>query len=157
MQRSVHETVRRSLFAVILLFTISSCKTVLELTPVDYSVLLETVLKPDGNGLVADRGYGVQFNIKPVHFLETGDSTTVHSEYRFIRDSSGFYYLTSVGYRNVYIFKPDDAKLKLHKQVLITEAGLSRPAFNQRNPVIQLIDGESMTYVLNKDGLVGAQ
>jgi len=157
MQRSVHEIAKRSLFALILLFTISSCKTALELTPVDYSMMLETVLKPDENGLVTDRGYGVQFNVKPVHFMESGDSTKVEAEYRFIRDSSGFYYLTSTGYRNVYIFKPADAKLKLHKQVLITEAGLSKPAFNQRNPIIQLIDGESMTYVLNKDGLVGAQ
>jgi|SRR5690606_10526511 len=157
MQRSVNDKVRLGLFAVILIFAGSSCKSVLEITPVDYSVMLETVLKPDENGFVVDRGYGVQFNVKPVHFLETGDSTQVHPEFRFIRDSSGFYYLTSAGYRNVYILKPDDAKLKLHKQVLITEAGLSRPAFNQRNPVIQLIDGESMTYVLNKDGLVGAQ
>jgi len=157
MQRSVTKTARTGLFAFLLLFSISSCKTAMELTPVDYSMLLETVLKPDENGFVADRGYGVQFNVKPVHFMETGDSTRVQTDFRFIRDSSGFYYLTSAGYRNVYIFKPGDAKLKLHKQVLITEAGLSRPAFNQRNPVIQLIDGDSMTYVLNKDGLVGAQ
>lgn len=146
-----------SVCLIMLALSVSACKSPFELTPVDYSMLLETVLTPDESGNVSDRGYGVAFNVKPVQFLETGDSLNIAEEYRFIRDRDGFFYMTAAGYKNVYIFKPDMTKFVLHKQVLVTEAGLQRPAFNQRNPVIQLIDGDSDVYILDKDGLSGAK
>ncbi len=140
-----------------MLVAATACKTPMELAPVDYSMLLETVLTPDESGRVIDRGYGVSFSVRPVQFMEAGDSLNVAAEYRFIRDKDGFYYLTAAGYRNVYIFKPNAAKLTLHKQVPVSPAGLRQPAFNQRNPVIQLIDGESLLHILTKDGISGAQ
>jgi len=120
-------------------------------------MLLETVLKPESNGLVSDRGYGMKFNVRPLQFIETGDSTQVNTEFRIIRDITGYYFITSAGFKNVYIMKPTANALKLHKQVLVAQGGLERPAFNQRNPMIQLIDGESRSFMLNKDGLVGGQ
>lgn len=149
-------TLRLSVVA-LLLIAATACKTPMELAPVDYSMLLETVLTPDASGFVSDRGYGVNFSVRPVQFMEAGDSLNVPTEYRFIRDKDGFYYLTAAGYKNVYIFKPDTGKLTLHKQVPVSPTGLMQPAFNQRNPVIQLIDGESLVHVLTKDGISGAQ
>jgi hypothetical protein len=118
-------------------------------------MLLETVLKPEQNGVVSDRGYGLKFNVRPIQFLETGDSTQVNAEYRLIRDVNGYYFVTSAGFKNVYIMKPTEGAMKLHKQVLVAADGLERPAFNQRSPLIQLVDGESRSYMLNKDGLAG--
>jgi hypothetical protein len=136
---------------------LSGCKSALELKSVDYSMLLETVVAPDSNGLIYDRGYGLKFNVRPIHFLETGDSTQVNAEYRIIRDFNGYYFITSAGFKNVYIMKPTTNAMKLHKQVLVSQVALVRPAFNQRNPMIQLIDGESRSFMLNKDGLAGGQ
>jgi len=142
---------------IVSLILLSGCKSTFELKSVDYSMLLETVLKPESNGTVSDRGYGIKFNVRPLQFLETGDSTQVNTEYRIIRDMNGYYFITSAGFKNVYIMKPTANAMKLHKQILVTQGGLERPAFNQRNPMIQLIDGESRSFMLNKDDLVGGQ
>lgn len=139
------------------LILLSGCKSTFELKSVDYSMLLETVVAPDSNGIVSDRGYGLKFSVRPIQFLEMGDSTTVNSEFRIIRDVSGFYYITSAGFKNVYIMKPTESAMKLHKKVEVTPNGLTRPAFNQRNPMIQLIDGDALSFMLNKDGLAGGQ
>ncbi len=120
-------------------------------------MLLETVIQPDLYGMVSDRGYGMKFNVRPLQFLETGDSSQVNAEYRIIRDMHGYYFITSAGFKNVYIMKPSANALKLHKQVFVAQDGLKRPAFNQRNPMIQLIDGESQSFMMNKEGLVGGQ
>jgi hypothetical protein len=134
---------------------LGGCKSTFELKSVDYSMLLETVMTPEQNGTLSDRGYGLKFNIRPIQYLETGDSTQVNTEYRLIRDVNGYYYITSPGFKNVYIMKPTENALRLHRQVLVAAEGLERPAFNQRNPMIQLIDGGSRSFMLNNDGLVG--
>ena len=143
--------------SLLILFLLVGCKSTFELKAVDYSILLETVMAPDPSGTVSDRGYGLKFNVRPIQFLETGDSTVVNSEYRIIRDLNGYYFITSAGFKHVYIMKPTANAMKLHKQVMVTPNGLERPAFNQRNPMIQLIDGDSRSFMLNKDGLVGGQ
>jgi hypothetical protein len=53
--------------------------------------------------------------------------------------------------------RPTANAMKLYKQVMVSQGGLQRPAFNQRNPRIQLIDGDSRMYMLNKDGLLKDQ
>jgi hypothetical protein len=136
---------------------LGGCKSTFELKSVDYSMLLETIMTPEPNGMVSDRGYGIKFNVRPIQFLETGDSTQVSKEYRVIRDMNGYYFITSTGFKNVYVMKPTTNAMKLHKQILVAQGGLERPAFNQRNPMIQLIDGGTRTFMLNKDGLVGGQ
>lgn len=120
-------------------------------------MLLETVLIPETDGRVIDRGYGLKFSVRPIQYLEMGDSTRVNTEFRVIRDLNGYYFITSAGFKNVYIMKPSANAMKLHKQVMVSLEGLQRPAFNQRNPMIQLIDGDSRSYMLNKDGIVGGQ
>lgn len=149
---------RRSFGALfVALLMLSGCKSTFELKSVDYSMLLETAVAPDASGFVSDRGYGLKFNVRPIQFLETGDSTTVNPEFRIIRDTDGYYYMTSAGFKNVYIMKPTENAMKLHKKVEVAPNGLERPAFNQRNPMIQLIDGDDLSIMLNKDGLAGGQ
>ncbi len=150
---------RRHTWKYLMMFflVLGGCKSTFELKSVDYSMLLETVLAPEQNGMVSDRGYGLKFNVRPIQYLETGDSTQVNTEYRVIRDVNGYYYITSPGFKNVYIMKPTENAMKLHKQVLVATEGLERPAFNQRNPMIQLIYGGSRSIMLHQDGVVGGQ
>lgn len=136
---------------------LAGCKSTMEIKSVDYSMLLETVLRPETDGRVIDRGYGLRFSVKSIQFLETGDSSRVNAEFRVIRDLNGYYFITSAGFKHVYIMRPTANAMKLYKQVLISVAGLQRPAFNQRNPIIQLLDGDSQSYMLNKDGLLEDQ
>ncbi len=136
---------------------LGGCKSTFELKSVDYSMLLESVLIPDQSGSVSDRSYGLKFSVRPIQYLETGDSTQVNAEYRVIRDVSGYYYITSQGFKNVYIMKPSENAMKLHKKVPVSADGLIKPAFNQRNPMIQLIDGGSLSMMLSHEGLVGGQ
>ena len=135
----------------------SACKSPFELKNVDYSMLLETVAIPDPNGKINDDAYGVVFNVKPLQFLEKGDSSAVNSEYRLIRDISGYYFVTSKGYRHVYIFKPGVQSLVLHKKVNVSVNGLTNPAFNQRKPEIHLLEADTLAYKIHKDGIVGAK
>lgn len=136
---------------------LSACKSTLELKSVDYSTLIETVMVSDSNGIISDRSYGLRFSVKPIQYLETGDSSRVNSEFRVIRDLNGYYFITSAGFKHVYIMRPTANAMKLYKQVMVSQGGLQRPAFNQRNPIIQLIDGDSRMYMLNKDGLLKDQ
>jgi hypothetical protein len=73
---------------------------------------------------------------------------------RLIRDSEGYYYLTSKGFRHVYVFAPAEASLKLKTKVLITEKGMEAPAFNQRAPYVQLLNGKDKPRRLNRDGVL---
>lgn len=135
----------------------SACKSPFELQNVDYSMLLETVASPDPKGMINDDAYGVVFNVKPLQFLEKGDSSAVNAEYRLIRDINGYYFVTSKGYRHVYIFKPGAQTLVLHKKVNVSANGLSNPAFNQRKPEIHLLEADTLAFKLYKDGIVGAK
>jgi hypothetical protein len=58
-----------------------------------------------------------------------------------IRDNQGFYFLTSTNFKNVYVFKADEGKLVQENKIFISEFGLQTPAFNQRDPYIELVDG----------------
>lgn len=136
---------------------LNACKSPFELKNVDYTMLLETVVSPNADGLINFDPYGVVFNVKPLQFLERGDSSSIHAEYRLIRDMYGYYFVTSKGYRHIYIFKPGDHSLVLHKKVNVSPNGLTKPAFNQRKPEIHLLEADTLAYKLNKDGIVGAK
>lgn len=123
------------------------CKQSMVISRVDYSQSIETVLTPNEQGIVKDVQHGLTFNIKPLQYMETQDTSTVTTnEVRYIRGKEGFYYITAPGYKNVYVMAPEKGKLKLEKKLAITESGLEEPAFNQRQQYIQLLNqktGES--------------
>jgi hypothetical protein len=127
----------------------------LTLSPVDYSWPLESVLKPDEKGRVDEQRYNISFNIKPLLFAETNDSTHVGDiSVRMIRDENGYYFITASKFKNVYVFKPAEGQMKLDTKILISQTGIESPAFNQRSPYIELLNGKEKPILLTKDGIV---
>ena len=137
--------------ATLLVFTVA-CGPSLTLTNVDYAQPMESVATPDQDGMVEDVRLGLSFDVTPLNVKEHGEGASLPEEVRFIRSRDGFYFVTSPGYNNVYVFEPDGRNLELHEIIHVSEAGLANPAFNQRSPEIQLIDGDQ-EYRLTKDGL----
>lgn len=135
--------------------TTMGCKQSMVISKVDYSQPVETVLTPDDKGFVQDVQHGLKFNILPLQYAETQDTSTVTTHrIRMIRGSEGYYYITSDGYQNVYVMAPEKGSLKLKNKIKINEEGLAEPAFNQREPYIQLLNRSTgETYALNADGI----
>ena len=119
----------------------TACST-LTLQPVNFSWPLESVLPVDDDGNISDDRYSVNFNIKAMFFEEFNDSLAyLDKEIRLIRSNRGFYFVTSSNFKNVYVFKADEGKMILDNKIFISEFGLQNPAFNQRDPYIELVDG----------------
>ncbi len=138
---------------VVLLF-VAGCVPVV-LKPANFAWPVERVLPVDKDGMVKDDRYMVSFNVRPLLFEETGDSTLTRSlELRVIRDGQGYYYLTARGFRNVYVFEQGDGSLDLTTKILISEQGLRDPAFNQRQTSIQLLNGSDKPRSISPKGLV---
>jgi len=126
----------------------------LTLAPVHYQWPVESVLTVDGKGNVEEARYNIEFNVKPLLFEETADSVHVSGvELRIIRDMDGYYFMTAPKFKNVYVFVSDEGKLKLEKKILISETGIASPAFNQRPPYIQLLNGREKSMLLSKSGI----
>ena len=137
--------------AMLLVFAVA-CGPSLTLTDVDYAQPMESVASPDQNGNVEDIRLGIRFNVTELNIKERGEGSPLPEEVRFIRSRDGYYFVTAPGYRNVYVFEVEERALDLEKVIRVSEAGLANPAFNQRSPYIQLLDGD-VEYRLTKDGL----
>ena len=128
------------LFSFLILIT-AAC-SVLTLQPANFSWPIESVLPVDDNGKVTDDRYSLEVNTVGMFFEEFQDSLSYKGkEVRMIRDNQGFYFMTASNFKNVYVFKIDEGKMVLSKKIFISEFGLQTPAFNQRNPYIELVDG----------------
>lgn len=143
------------MFILIAGFMLAGCKQTLVISKVDYSQPIETVLTPNENGHVTDAGNNISFNMLPLQYQETRDTTSVTTkEVRMIRGRNGFYYITASGYQNVYVMAPDKGSLKLEKKIQINKEGVRDPAFNQRNPYVQLLNKSTgETYALTQKGI----
>lgn len=129
------------------LILITTTCSVLILQPANFSWPIESVLPVNDKGNVSEDRYSLQFNTKAMFFEEFQDSLSYKGkEVRMIRNNQGFYFMTSSNFKNVYVFKVDEGALKLEKKIFISEFGLQAPAFNQRAPYIELVDG---TYKMN--------
>jgi hypothetical protein len=131
------------------------CGSQMAIKRVNYAQPLESVLETSNSGRVDAVKHGLSFNIKPIQYKETQDTSSVTTEkVHLIRNAKGYYFLTADGYSNVYVLQPAAGSLKLHKSIQITQEGLGKPAFNQRDPYIQLIDqATDETYRLTEKGI----
>ncbi|SMO90427.1 hypothetical protein [Fodinibius sediminis] len=126
---------------VAVLFAASGCKQSMVISRVDYSQPIESVLTPDENGIVSDVKQGMEFNMLPLQYMETQDTTSVTtSELRYIRGENGLFYMTAPMYKHVYLMSPEEGKLELREQFKIDEKGIEKPAFNQRDNFVQLVN-----------------
>lgn len=146
------------LLAVVVSVLIVGCSSLM-LKPADFSWPVESVLKADHKGMVQENRYQLSFSIKPLLFEETGDSTNVSGiTVRMIRDQMGYFYIVAPKFKSVYVFASAEGGLKLEKKIMISEGGLSAPAFNARPPHVQLLNGNDKPRLLSKSGIQeGAQ
>lgn len=145
----------RVCLAAAILLTVAACSSSLVIRDVNYAEPVEAVLFPDNNGVVEDIRGGITFNVMPLQYAETQDTSTVTTEQiRIIRGQEGFYYITAPGYTNVYVLAPEKNRLTLQKKIKIDEQGIAEPAFNQRNTHVQLLNQKTNdTYLLTDQGL----
>jgi hypothetical protein len=109
------------------------------------------VLSVNDNGKVTEDRYSIEVNTVGLFFEEFQDSLSYRGkEIRMIRDNQGFYFMTASNFKNVYVFKAEDGALKLEKKIFISEFGLQAPAFNQRDPYIELVDGTNKMNLTHK-------
>ena len=130
----------------------------LALKPAEFAWPFESVFKVDAKGVASEEDeparYFVKFNAKPLLFEETGDSVSVvNHSFRVIRDGLGYYFVTGKNFKNVYVFASSEGALTLQNKIKVSETGLESPAFNQRPPFVQLLNGKEKARMLSKDGL----
>jgi hypothetical protein len=132
---------------------VAACSTLM-LQPANFAWPLETVLKIDDEGNVKEDRYALNFNTKTLFFEETQDSLAyLDKTIRLIRNNEGYYFMTAVDFKNVYVFSVDKNAFALKTKILISETkGLSNPAFNQRSPYIELLD-DGRFYKLTSEGI----
>jgi len=141
-------------FTLLLIGIIAAACSSLTLKPTDFSWPIESVLKVDSKGFVEEQRYSLTLKVKPLFFAEFADSNNIAGkEIRIIRDKMGFYFITSANFKNVYVFESEEGALDLEKKIEISDKGLASPAFNQKLPNIELLDGATK-YLLNHKGLV---
>lgn len=142
------------LLLLIFIFIIKGCSS-LQLTPADFSWPIETVLKVDNDGFVKEDRYAIKINVKNLLIEEFGPENQLKDKnLRIIRNTLGTYFITSDGFKNVYLFNQDIGGLKLSRKILVSETGLQNPYFNQRDSYIELNDGNRKINLSN-DGIIG--
>jgi hypothetical protein len=143
-------------FSLLAIPLIAACSA-LTLQPANFSWPIESVLAIDDKGNAADERYSIQFNTKGLFFEEFQDSLSYKGkELNVIRNNEGFYFITAPKFKNVYVFNADEGTLKLHKKIFISEMVLEKPAFNQRDSYIELMDG-SKKINLSSQGIEGGE
>ncbi len=125
------------LVAAIAMFGCSS----LTLQNVDFAWPVESVLTVGRNGDISDPQRGLSVNLTPLSLAELKDSLALRgTRVRIIRSAEGHYYVTSTGFKNVYVFSPGEKELSLKTTIEVSPQGLREPALNQRPPYIELLD-----------------
>ena len=122
--------------------TFTAC-SVLTLTPANFAWPIESVLKVNDEGEVSEERYSFSFDAKGIYYEEFQDSLAyLDRELRIIRDVQGYYFITGNKFKNVYVFRAEDGAMVLNNKIIISEIGVQNPAFNQRSPHVELIDGD---------------
>ena len=142
---------KRLIILFLFLILITAACSVLTLQPANFGWPIESVLPVDDEGKVTDDRYSIEINTVGLFFDEFQDSLSYRGkEVRMIRDNQGFYFLTASDFKNVYVLKVNEGKLVLENKIFISEFGLEAPAFNQRDPYIELVDGANKMNLTHK-------
>jgi hypothetical protein len=138
-------------YLILLPFLMAACSS-LNLEPADFSWPVESVLKVGEDGTVMEERHSLAFDAKNLFLEETGDSLSYQGkDLRIIRDSKGYYYITSNGFKNIYVFTATDGELLLDDKINVSETGVVNPAFNQRSPYVELLAGNEKHLLLNNE------
>lgn len=132
---------------------LQSCST-LTLQWVDYSWPVESVLKVSKNNTIDEGRYAISMRVTNLALEEMADSTAlIGTSLRLIRSEDGYYFITGPKFKHVYVFTPSARELNLKTRIQVTETGLTAPAFNQRTPYVELLDGKGWRKLLTSDGI----
>lgn len=139
---------------IFILSLFAGCAAVV-LRPADFSWPIENAIKVDEKGFIKEERYTFSINVKPIFYEEFRDSNlALGKEIRIIRNQAGYYFITASNFKNVYVLIPVEGGMKLVNKIMLSEnETLNTPAFNQKAPNIELIDG-TKKYLLNHKGLV---
>lgn len=147
------------LLASVLSIMMGACAS-LSLNNVDFAWPVESSLQVNNSNSVEDGRYAVAFNVAPLATEEFQDSSALKGKsLRILRNSTGYYFVTATGFRNVYVFSPGEGKLSMKEKISIgkntegQELKLENPALNQRPPYVELLDGQAK-YLLSPDGML---
>ena len=145
---------KKYISAILLTFLLGCSQIVLE--PTDFAWPIETVLDVRDDGTISEERYSLTTNVKAMFFAEKNDSSAYKKEsVRVIRDTKGFYFMVASGFKNVYVFRATNGTLSLENKINVSEFPLDLPAFNQRAPYIELLEGEEHVAFLNSEGIKG--
>lgn len=132
---------------------LASCSS-LRLDRVEYAWPVESVVTVTPTNLVEDVRYGLTAGVASLATEEFQDSTALRgAKLRVIRSAEGYYFLTGPKFKHVYVFAPGASSLSLYKAITISETGLKNPALNQRQPYVEVIDGDAFHWLLTADAI----
>jgi len=141
-------------FAAAAIVCLPGCST-LSLEQVDYGWPVESVLTVSQSNVIEDVRYGLRTGVGAVAQEEFQDSTALRgARLRLLRSTEGYYFLTGPRFKHVYVFAAGPSTLVLNKAIPVADAGLKSPAFNQRPPYVELIDGDTFRRLLSSDDIV---
>ena len=142
-------------FISVAMLLMSTACSMLTLQPADFSWPVESLLKVDDQGNVTEDRYATSFNTVGLFYEEFQDSMAYKGKsIHLIRNNWGDYFITGNEFKNVYVFKANEGTLVLEKKIFISEFAMKSPAFNQRSPYIELLDGDNKMN-LTSDGIEG--
>jgi hypothetical protein len=138
------------LVLIVAIFLFAACSS-LVLKPADFAWPIESVLDVDEEGFVQEERYSLSFNVKGLFFEENGDSTAfLDQNIRIIRNTEGYYFVTSQNFKCVYVFKGIDGAMNIDNKIEINEKGMNGPVLNQRPPYVELIYNGERILLSNK-------
>ncbi len=141
------------LLVILLAVVVAGCSPLM-LRPANFAWPIEDEIRSDSLGMVHEDRYSLTFSVKPLMYAEMKDSVHVANKpIRLIRGVRGYYYITAPEFKNVYVFAQGNGGLVLKKKIPVSKEGLASPAFNQRAPYIELINGDAKPIYLNIDGI----
>jgi len=141
---------RQTQFLSFLLLGLLAACSALTLQPANFAWPIESVLPVDESGTVSDERNSFSFDTKSLFFEEFNDSSAyMEKEIRILRDVNGFYFMTANKFKNVYVFKMNHGAMVLDSKIFISEFGVKNPALNQREPYVELIDGDKSLFLTN--------
>jgi len=139
---------------IFLFLVLAGCSS-LTLRPGDFAWPIESVSKVNEKGMIEDKQYFFSLNVKDLLYAETQDSINISNvTLRIIRDMNGYYFMTASKFKNVYVFEQIEGGLRIANKIFITQDGIENPAFNQRPPYIQLLNGQNPPVSLTKEGIL---
>ena len=141
------------LFLLCTMMAISSCSS-LRLTEVNFGWPVESVQTVGANNAIDEGRYSLTMRVAPLAAEEFHDSSAlIGKSLHILRNNDGFYFVTGPQFKTVYVFKPGQGELILESRVQVSPTGLKNPAFNQRAPYVELLDG-SGKLLLTKDEIL---